>query len=69
MDEDIDQIEIEILDARLNELHKRSVYYDKMAKHHYDHYREYVEDRNKADERIDAVMARLCELRGVATQK
>lgn len=69
MDSDIDQIEIEILDARLNALHKRSAYYDKLAKHHYDRYSECVEDRNKADERISVVMTRLSELRGVATQK
>ena len=69
MDEDIDQIEIEILDARLNALHKRSAYYDKMAKHHYDRYNEYIEDRTKASERMGVVMARLSELRGVATQK
>lgn len=68
-DKDIDQIEIEILDARLNALHKRSAYYDKMAKYHYDRYSEYVEDRNKTSERISAVMARLGELRGVAAQK
>ena len=69
MDDDINQIEIEILDARLNALHKRSAYYDKMAKHHYDRYREYVEDRDKADERMGVVMARLSELRGTAAHK
>ena len=69
MDDDIDQIEIEILDARLNALHKRDAYYDKMAKYHYDRYVEYIEDRNKASERMEPVMARLSELRGVAAQK
>lgn len=69
MDDDIDQIEIEILDSRLNTLHKRSVYYDKMAKYHYDRYSECVEDRNKAGERMESTMARLSELRGVAAQK
>ena len=69
MDDDIDQIEIEILDARLNALHKRSAYYDKMARYHHDRYSECIEDRDKAAERISAVMARLSELRGVAAQK
>lgn len=69
MDDDIDQIEIETLDARLNALHKRSVYHDKMAKYHYDRYREYIEDRDKADERINVVMDMIRELRGVAEQK
>ena len=69
MDVDIDQIEIEILDARLNELHKRSAYCDKMARYHHDRYSEYVEDRNKASERMNVVMARLSELRGAAAKK
>lgn len=69
MDDDIDQVEIEILDMRLNILHKCSAHYDKMANLHYDRYREYVENRNKADERMNAVISRLSELRGVAAQK